>query len=420
MYKKSILALAFILLAIGVGCSSSINLGQQPNQGQIEVMGDTFYDWGDINISGGDLEYVFQVRNSGDDNLILNGALTSCMCTTAIYEFSSGQSPSFGMHNNSSDWTHELKSGEEFQVKIVFDPMAHGPTATGPITREITLLSSSKTNSNLELKLVGNVLTEMDYFEKYGEESEHVEQSADQHEHDENLAEYEISNIAVSKKIQADENFVLIDVREDSELEETGVIAGAIHITLDSLSISTLEKEGINKDDEIVLYCRSGNRSRQAYEMLNIFGYTNVKSMAGGTVHWEEDGLELQIWDGQNAIDTNLTTESTSGAKISFDKIEEDLGLVSNSEVQETFFVISNVGNETLVIGAISTSCACTSAQIDSESIEPGSSTKLKVVFDPRVHEEPKDKFKRTVFLQTNDISTPEAEVSIWVDIEEI
>ena len=43
----------------------------------------------------------------------------------------------------------------------------------------------------------------------------------------------------------------------------------------------------------------------------------------------------------------------------------------------------------------------------------------LTVVFDPDFHEEPVDVFKRTVFIPTNDPNTPEAEVSVQVDIAE-
>lgn len=104
---------------------------------------------------------------------------------------------------------------------------------------------------------------------------------------------------------------------------------------------------------------------------------------------------------------------------IVFDRENEDLGLVKPDEVTKTVFTVKNEGSATLEIGTISTSCTCTSAEIGEKSIEPGESTELTVTFDPTVHEEPKDKFKRTVFIETNDPNIPEAEVFIWVDIDE-
>lgn len=93
--------------------------------------------------------------------------------------------------------------------------------------------------------------------------------------------------------------------------------------------------------------------------------------------------------------------------------------MVSPNEVTKTVFTVKNEGEAVLEIGTISTSCTCTKAEMGNKSIKPGETTELKVTFDPTVHEEPKDKFKRTVFMETNDPSTPEAEVEIWVDIDE-
>lgn len=93
--------------------------------------------------------------------------------------------------------------------------------------------------------------------------------------------------------------------------------------------------------------------------------------------------------------------------------------MVSPTEVTKTVFTVKNEGEATLEIGTISTSCTCTSAEVEENNIEPGESTTLTVTFDPTVHEEPKDKFKRTVFIETNDPNTPEAEIFIWVDIDE-
>ena len=66
----------------------------------------------------------------------------------------------------------------------------------------------------------------------------------------------------------------IIDVRTESEWN-TGHLEGALHIEWqDILSISS----DINKDEEIFLYCRSGNRSGKATKILLDAGYVNAKN----------------------------------------------------------------------------------------------------------------------------------------------
>ena len=74
------------------------------------------------------------------------------------------------------------------------------------------------------------------------------------------------------------ENYVLIDVREDDEFNE-GHIPGAVNIPLgniDSITYSTSRT--------IIVYCKSGNRSNEAAIKLKNMGY-NVKDM-GGILDW--------------------------------------------------------------------------------------------------------------------------------------
>lgn len=75
-----------------------------------------------------------------------------------------------------------------------------------------------------------------------------------------------------------DENYILIDVREDYEFRE-GHIPGAVNIPLGN--ITTVD---YSKDKTLIVYCRSGNRSNQAAIKLKNMGY-NVKDM-GGIVSW--------------------------------------------------------------------------------------------------------------------------------------
>jgi len=234
--------------------------------------------------------------------------------------------------------------------------------------------------------------------------------------------EYEIYPSDVVEKIQNKEDIVLLDVRTPEEYAEIH-LQGAILLPVQVLSQETLNEIGLGEDaknKEIIIYCRSGARSQTAYNIMNSLGYTNIKSVAGGMVHWEEDEYpftEAGEYEEVNGMPNGLNSD---GPKISFDRNTHDFGVIPQyGGVVEAKFTVKNEGTDTLEIGEITTSCSCTSASISEKSIAIGGNATLTVIFDPDFHDEPLDVFKRTVFIPTNDLTTPEAEVSIQVDIDE-
>lgn len=74
----------------------------------------------------------------------------------------------------------------------------------------------------------------------------------------------------------------IIDVRTEAEYNE-GHLEGAKNIPLDNL-----ENINISKSAEIIVYCRSGVRSKEAYNILTSLGYKNIKDM-GGIINWKYD-----------------------------------------------------------------------------------------------------------------------------------
>jgi rhodanese-related sulfurtransferase len=87
-------------------------------------------------------------------------------------------------------------------------------------------------------------------------------------------------------RINAGEQLNLIDVREPYEHEEFN-IGGHLHplgriMSADVDAIETL------KDREVIVYCRSGNRSGQAAMMLEAMGFTDVKNLQGGMLAWRQ------------------------------------------------------------------------------------------------------------------------------------
>ncbi len=76
----------------------------------------------------------------------------------------------------------------------------------------------------------------------------------------------------------------LLDVREPSELEADGFIAGAVNIPVRQVLDNLDKLPGL--DDAIVVYCKSGHRGVMALNALAALGYTNVRNMAGGLNAW--------------------------------------------------------------------------------------------------------------------------------------
>ena len=91
---------------------------------------------------------------------------------------------------------------------------------------------------------------------------------------------------------------IIIDIRSSIEWIETGIIEGAETITafsMDGNLHGDFRKKFFslikNKDTPIVLYCRSGNRSKRlGNALVNQADYTNVSHLSHGIIGWQKDG----------------------------------------------------------------------------------------------------------------------------------
>jgi len=95
--------------------------------------------------------------------------------------------------------------------------------------------------------------------------------------------------VAEAVQLREDGAFIL-DVRQQDEWDEFHM-PGASLIPLDQLSSRLTE---LPKDQEIVVVCRSGNRSASGRDLLLENGFTNVTSMAGGMTAWRDAGHPVE------------------------------------------------------------------------------------------------------------------------------
>jgi rhodanese-related sulfurtransferase len=88
----------------------------------------------------------------------------------------------------------------------------------------------------------------------------------------------------VKERLDAGEQLNLLDVREDFERQEFNI--GGIHLKLGLIQTMQVEEIESLKDAELVIYCRSGQRSAMACQILQHIGFTNVANLEGGMMNW--------------------------------------------------------------------------------------------------------------------------------------
>ena len=90
--------------------------------------------------------------------------------------------------------------------------------------------------------------------------------------------------------MESESDYIILDVRTPGEYAE-GHIKGAINIPNETIGGAEIP-ELPNKDQLILVYCRSGNRSKQASQKLADLGYTMIKEFGG-----------INSWQGEIVID---------------------------------------------------------------------------------------------------------------------
>jgi len=178
--------------------------------------------------------------------------------------------------------------------------------------------------------------------------------------------------------LAADPKTFILDVHIP---EQTHIADSDVFIPYDKLK---KYKDQLPKDKNtpILVYCRSGSMSREASQTLSSMGYTTIYDLEGGAQAYREQKVNVLI---QPAT--------------------QDLGTVVFGDVAKTTFTLANNTPNPLNITKVSTSCGCTSATVEKESLEPYESTSVNVSFDPAVHKDDTDlgDLTRTIFIETDN-----------------
>ena len=95
-----------------------------------------------------------------------------------------------------------------------------------------------------------------------------------------------ISAEEVKSRLDKGEKLNLVDVRQPEETEEYNI--GGVALPLGDIQNMQIEDIEDLKDKEVILYCRSGNRSGIAAMILDQMGFSDTKNLTGGMLAWRE------------------------------------------------------------------------------------------------------------------------------------
>ena len=173
----------------------------------------------------------------------------------------------------------------------------------------------------------------------------------------------QISQEEASKMMELDDGHIIVDVRRQDEYDE-GHITGAICIPNESIGCDS--PEALPDYDQIILiYCRSGRRSKEAAGKLAGMGYTNIYEF-GGILDWMGDivtdemkgGIQLSIdgtqvpvtWEENASVD-ELKTLLPLTVKMSMYGGFEQVGPVGRSIVSNDEQITTEAGDIVLYAG---------------------------------------------------------------------
>ena len=90
----------------------------------------------------------------------------------------------------------------------------------------------------------------------------------------------------LQERLAKGEKLNLVDVREPVENQEFN-IGGAL-VPLGKIQRMEVDQLEPLKNQEVICYCRSGNRSGQACQILDMLGFTDTKNLQGGMLAWKQ------------------------------------------------------------------------------------------------------------------------------------
>jgi hypothetical protein len=363
-YLSSILAILVLLLPL---CTFS-----QEKEGKSGVI--TFlnpeHDFGEITEQGGPVEHEFRFVNSGDADLSITTVRASCGCTTP-------------------GWSREaVAPGDTGFVKAQYNPF----NRPGPFNKTLTVASTAA-NGTISLRIKGNVKprprTPADDFPyKIGGvrfPSATV-----------NMGRV-FSNRAVERTIT-----IYNDSEDTIRFNENYVVPE--HITLQF------------QPREIAPHGKSFIKFRFDPMVRNDLGYSNEQIVLFSD-ELTDSSKKLSVVATTQEFFPPMTSEERENApRLRIDPLDYDFGTIKQGEKISIDFILVNEGKKDLKIRKTDATCPCTQVSLDKNSIDPGESTTMRVVFDSS---DRKAYQYKTISVFSNDPTQPTRVLTIKGKVSE-
>jgi len=94
-------------------------------------------------------------------------------------------------------------------------------------------------------------------------------------------------------EIKKDTKSILIDLREQNEIDKDGTIKNSIVVRFPKINEYLQKNKDILKNKKILFYCAHGHRSTLAVQLSKSYKFSNCFHLIGGLKNWKEEGLEL-------------------------------------------------------------------------------------------------------------------------------
>lgn len=158
--KTTIASIAIVVGIIGLifwgRSGESVEIPMDQGSATSLSASEVLFDFGTISMKKGEAIHIFKVTNSTEKDIFIKKVSTSCMCTKAYVKNENKEKGPFGMEGMGflAPSNELIKAGESRDIRVVYDPNAHGPAGVGFIDRMVYLTDESNGTFQLEIKAV--------------------------------------------------------------------------------------------------------------------------------------------------------------------------------------------------------------------------------------------------------------------------